>query len=147
MALALMTYNCLPYHYWHVTTCRLTARLNEIRFQICFKCPSKTTINIKLAGMQSGRLAWHIILLRGGPAGWRLGWMRQSHTIASMPPANQPMPNLEKCWPSRDLNPGPSTFAADALTTELLDWADWLMSNLRWHDGSCPHDLQLPPSH
>ena len=55
--------------------------------------------------------------------------------------------SFEKCWPSQDLNLGPSTFAADALTPELLDWADWLMSNLRWHDGSRPYDLQLPPSH
>ena len=30
----------------------------------------------------------------------------------------------EKWWPSRGLNPGPSSIAEDALTTELLDWAD-----------------------
>ena len=30
----------------------------------------------------------------------------------------------EKWWPNRGLNPGPSSIAEDALTTELLDWAD-----------------------
>ena len=61
-----------------------------------------------------------------------------------MPHSNQPIHIFEKFWPSWDLNQGPSTFATDALTTELLDWADWRMSNLRWHDGSRPYDLQLP---
>ena len=28
-----------------------------------------------------------------------------------------------------------------------LHQENWLISNLRWHDGSRPYDLQLPPSH
>ena len=78
MALALMTYNCLPCHYWQVTpsftrTCMAIAWVNEIRFQIGFKYPSKNTINTK-----TGRNA-----IRGCCPGILFYCRaRQSHTIA-----------------------------------------------------------------
>ena len=109
---------------------------------IGFKCPSKNTINTKLAGWNQDVLPVIYFTVERD----RVIPSIDTVHCPRMPHVNQPISSFsfEKFWPSRDLNPGPSTFAADALPTELLDWADWLMSNLRWHDGSGPYDLQLP---
>ena len=104
------------------------AWVNEIKFHNGFKYPSKNIINNRLAGMQSGLLPWHIILLQSNTESYH-GF--DTVHCPMMPHANQPMPHLEKCWPSQDLNLVLSTFLADDLTTDLLNWADQLMSNLQ----------------
>ena len=72
---------------------------NIVRFQIGFKFPSKTTINTKLAGMQSGVLPWHIILLRGDPAGLSEGeWDRVIPSLQCHKPINP-------CQTSKSVDP------------------------------------------
>ena len=72
---------------------------------------------------------YNILLDVGGLYGDQIHHTGDLETHFGNQPHNISQTRLKSFLPSRDLNPGPSTIAADALTTELLDWAGNHVSN------------------